>query len=156
MRVALDTNLLVYSEGIDDDARRDAAVALIDRIPRLTLFLPVQVLGEFFLVLRRKGRYSAQEARETVLRWTDSFPLIAISQNVLFAAMDLAGEHGLSIWDSIVIAAAVEGECRLLLSEDMQDGFTYRGLTIANPFSDQPHPLLATMLADADRWNAEK
>jgi predicted nucleic acid-binding protein len=91
-----------------------------------------------------------------VLGWSDSFALIETSEPVLLAAMDLAEAHRFSIWDAIVVAAAARAECRLLLSEDMQDGFTWNGVTIANPFSETPHPLLAAMLADADRWNAEK
>jgi predicted nucleic acid-binding protein len=156
MRVALDTNILAYAEGIDDDARREAAIALMARIPQLTVFLPTQVLGELFIVLMRKGRQSAKEARETVLGWVDAFPLIETSQPVLFSAMDLAAAHQFSIWDAIIVSAAAEAECRLLLSEDMQSGFTWNGVTIANPFSETPHPLLGAMLADADRWNAEK
>jgi predicted nucleic acid-binding protein len=70
--------------------------------------------------------------------------------------MDLAHSHRCSMWDAIILAAAAEAGCRLLLSEDMQDGFTWNGVTIADPFSETPHPLLAAMLADADRWNAEK
>ena len=156
MRVAVDTNILAYAEGVGDDVRRDAAIALMERIPQLTVFLPAQVLGELFTVLVRKGGKNAKQARETVLGWVDAFPTIDTSQRVLFSAMDLAAAHRLSIWDSIILVAAADGDCRLLLSEDMQDGFTWNGVTIANPFSRTPHPLLEVMLADADRWNAEK
>ena len=156
MRVAIDTNVLAYAEGIDDDARRDRAIALTDRLAQLTVFIPVQVLGELFRVLVRKGGRSVKEARERVLGWGDSFALIETSQPILLAAIDLAEAHRLSIWDAIVVAAAAKAECRLLLSEDMQDGFTWNGVTIANPFSETPHPLFEAMLADADRWNAEK
>ncbi|HVT32752.1 MAG TPA: PIN domain-containing protein [Rhodanobacteraceae bacterium] len=156
MRVALDTNILAYAEGIDDAGRRDAALALVTRIPQLTVFLPAQVLGELFVVLTRKGGRSAREARETVLGWRDAFALIETTQAVLVSAMDLADSHRFSMWDAIILAAAAEAECRLLLSEGMQQGFTWNGVTIANPFSETRHPLLDAMLADADRWNAEK
>jgi predicted nucleic acid-binding protein len=156
MRVALDTNVLAYAEGIDDNVRRDAAVALTERLTQLTVFVPVQVLGELFKVLVRKGRRSPKQARERVLSWSDSFALIETSQPVLLAAIDLAEAHRFPIWDAIVVAAAAKAECRLLLSEDMQNGFTWNGVTIANPFSEIPHPLFVAMLADADRWNAEK
>jgi predicted nucleic acid-binding protein len=156
MRVALDTNVLAYAEGINDDGRRDQAIALTDRLAQLTVFIPVQVLGELFRVLVRKGGRSVKQARDRVIGWGDSFALIETSQPILQAAIDLAEAHRLSIWDAIVVAAAAKAECRLLLSEDMQDGFTWNGVTIANPFSKTPHPLLEAMLADADRWNAEK
>lgn len=155
MRIALDTNILACAEGIDDDVRREAAIALVARVPQLTVFLPAQVLGELFTVLMRKGGRSATEARETILGWTDAYPQIDTSPAALSSAMDLAAAHPFSIWDAIILATAAEAECRLLLSEDMQDGFTWNGVTIANPFSDRRHPLLDVMLADADRWNAE-
>ena len=155
MRVALDTNVLAHAEGIDDDARRDRAIALTVRLTQLTVFIPVQVLGELFRVLVRKGGRSAKQARERVLNWSDSFALIETSQPILLSAIDLAEAHRFSIWDAIVVAAAAKAECRLLLSEDMQDGFSWNGVTIANPFSEAPHPLVEVMLADADRWKAE-
>ena len=63
-------------------------------------------------------------------------------------AMDLAAHHNLTVWDSVVLAA--EAECRLLLSEDLNEGFTWRGVTITNPFAPRLHPLLAAALADAE------
>jgi predicted nucleic acid-binding protein len=156
MRVAIDATVLAFAEGIDDDVRREAAIALMDRLAQLTVFIPVQVLGELFRILVRKGGRSAAQARELVLGWSDAFALIETSQPVLLAAIELAEAHRFPIWDAIIVAAAAKAECRLLLSEDLQDGFTWNGVTIANPFSRTPHPLFEAMLADADRWNAEK
>ena len=117
MRVALDTNILAYAEGINDAVRRDAALALVTHIPQLTVFLPVQVLGELFVVLTRKGGRSAGEARETVLGWRDAFALIGTSQAVLVSAMDLAHSHRCSMWDAIILAAAaVAGGIAALLN----------------------------------------
>jgi len=61
-------------------------------------------------------------------------------------ATDLASDHGLTIWDSVVLSASVEAECRLLLSEDLQEGFTWHGVTLTNPFTLRLHPLLAALL----------
>ena len=58
-------------------------------------------------------------------------------------AMDLASDHDLTIWESVVLAASAEAECRLLLSEDLQEGFTWRGVTMINPWAPKLHPLLA-------------
>jgi predicted nucleic acid-binding protein len=64
----------------------------------------------------------------------------------MIAATDLAAQHQLGIWDSVILAAAADAGCRLLLSEDMQDGFTWNGVTIANPFASSLHPLLAALI----------
>ena len=67
MRVALDTNFLLYAEGVNDAACRDAARGIVMRLPLGETFVPVQVLGELFRVLTRKAGYDAAAARATVL-----------------------------------------------------------------------------------------
>jgi predicted nucleic acid-binding protein len=72
--------------------------------------------------------------------------LIETSQSVLSSAIDLAVQHKLRIWDAVILSAASEASCRLLLSEDLQNGFTWRGVTVANPFAAKKHALLAGLL----------
>lgn len=149
MRIALDTNFLVYAEGINDAARRDVARSIAPRLPAGKTFVPTQVMGELFRVLTGKARYDATTARATVLNLYDIYLPLETTQQALVSAMDLAVDHQFSIWDAIVVSTAAEAGCRLLLSEDMQDGFVWRGLTIANPFADKRHPLLDAALDQA-------
>ena len=135
MRVALDTNILVYAEGIDGPARRTAALDAIDGLAADEIILPVQALGELFRVLTRKARLTPAQARLAVEAWSDGYALAATSPEVLHDAMDLAARHRLAIWDAIILATAAQAQCRLLLSEDMQDGFAWRGVTVRNPFA---------------------
>jgi predicted nucleic acid-binding protein len=81
-----------------------------------------------------------------VLSWRDAYAVVETSAAVIVNATDLASDHGLTIWDSVVLAASAEAECRLLLSEDLQDGFTWRGVTVTNPFAATLHPILAALL----------
>jgi predicted nucleic acid-binding protein len=148
MNVALDTNVLAYAEGVNGAARKRAALALIERLPADTALLPVQALGELFHVLMKKGRRSPTSARDAVISWADAFPLIETGNDVLAAACDLSVDHRLSIWDAVIVAAAADARCRLLLSEDLQDGFTWSGVTVANPFAAAPHPLLSALLEE--------
>jgi predicted nucleic acid-binding protein len=148
MKAALDTNILVYAEGANGSAMRDKALDLIQRLPSGAIVLPAQALGELFHVLVRKVKRRPVRARAAVLSWCDAYPTVETSSRVMVNAMDLASSHGLSIWDSVVLAAAAEAECRLLLSEDLQDGFTWRGVTVTNPFASSLHPLLAAMLTE--------
>lgn len=150
MLIALDTNVLVYAEGVAFTAR-DAdkpgrARDLLDALPDDTVLLPVQVLGELYRVLVGKAKRPAAQARAAILMWRDLYPQLDTTAAVMMAAVDLAADHGLSIWDSVVLAASAEAGCRLLLSEDMQDGFTWRGLTVVNPFSADLHPLLRAQI----------
>ena len=62
------------------------------------------------------------------------------------SAFDLAAAHGLSIWASLILSVAAEQGCRVLLSEDLQNGFTWRGTAVVNPFAAPANALLAGVL----------
>jgi predicted nucleic acid-binding protein len=150
VRVALDTNVLAYAEGINGSQRRHAALTLIRRLPPQAAVVPVQVLGELFNVLVRKGGRSRSDARDALLSWRDTFPVVETSPEVMLAAADLATDHQLGIWDAVVLPAASKSGCRLLLSEDLQEGFTWAGVTVVNPFASPQHALLHALLGRID------
>lgn len=146
MRVALDTNIMAYAEGVDDDRKQAMATDLVMRLPPGSAVLPLQTLGELFNVLVHKAGRSREAARAAVLKWRDGFPVVETSAAIVVAATDLAVDHQLKIWDSVILSASAHAGCRLLLSEDFQDGFTWSGTTVANPFAPSQHPLLKALL----------
>ncbi|HKT88647.1 MAG TPA: PIN domain-containing protein [Candidatus Sulfotelmatobacter sp.] len=146
MRIALDTNILAYVEGINGTPRKKAALEMVEKLPISDVFIPVQALGELFHVLVRKAALSPKQARAAILSWGDAYTLIETSPSVLLAAADLAADHNLTIWDAIMLSTAAAVGCRLLLSEDLQDGFTWHGVTVTNPFAAKKHELLAGLL----------
>ena len=147
MNVAIDSNVLASAEGVNGTQNRDAAIALLQALPPESTLVPVQALGELFAVLVRKARKPRADAAAAVLSWGDAFPLIETSNDVLLAATDLAQAHQLSLWDAVMLSAAADARCRLLLSEDLQDGFTWRGVTVTNPFASRRHPLLEALIS---------
>ena len=151
MRVAFDTNVLAYAEGVDGVERRGAALALIRRLRQEAAVVPAQVLGELFNVLVRKAGKTRSNARDAVLSWRDAFPVVETSPEVMLAALDLATDHQLGIWDAVILSAASRSGCRLLLSEDLQAGFTWAGVTVVNPFAMPQHPLLHALLGEDHR-----
>ncbi len=148
MKVALDTNILAYAEGVNGVERKKAALDLVQRLPPDSVVLPAQALGELFHVLVRKAGRSPAKARTAILSWNDAYPVIDTTAAVMLAATDLATDHHLSIWDAVILTAAAEAGCRLLLSEDLHDGFTWSGLTVRNPFASPPNRLLQAILTD--------
>lgn len=145
MRAAFDTNVLFYADAGDDASKQATAVDLIGRLRPEKTVLPVQVAGELFAALTRKGRWTRDKARDAVLKWGDTFPLIETSPEILLVAMSLAIQHQFKIWDAVILAAAADAGCRILLSEDYQDGFTWAGVTVVNPFAAVKNPLLASL-----------
>ncbi|HEX4067145.1 MAG TPA: PIN domain-containing protein [Acidobacteriaceae bacterium] len=145
MKAALDTNILAYAEGVNGAERKKAALDLIDAFPHDSVVIPVQALGELFQVLVRKAGRKPADARAAVLDWRDAFALVETSAAVMLTALDLTARQ-FGIWDAVILSAAAEAECRLLLSEDMQPGFSWRGVTVVNPFAHPAHPLLTSLL----------
>lgn len=151
MQVAIDTNVLAYAEGAGDEVRRVQALELMSRLPEATVMLPMQVLGELYRVLSGKLRQAPTQARDAVLRWSDAYTVRDSTWAALQSALDLSMAHGLTVWDSLILSVAAEQRCRVLLSEDLQDGFTWRGTTVVNPFAQLPHALLAALLEPTAR-----
>ena len=146
MKAALDTNVLVYAEGLNGDLKADQARTMMQAIGANGV-IPLQVLAEFFNVLTLKARIPAEEAKGLVDELSALQQTVPTSPEVLDLAMELATRHRFRIFDAVIVCASVLSGCRLLLSEDMQDGFEFRGLTIVNPFAATLHPALASFLA---------
>jgi predicted nucleic acid-binding protein len=146
MNVALDTNFLIYAEDMHDAARRMTALRFMEALVGHRRYVPVQVLGEFHRVLRRKLRMDQVEIAGLVTRWTRHVELIPTTETVFADACTLAANHQFDIWDAIILAAAAEAKCDLLLSEDGHSGFHWRGVTVVDPFAGELHPLAVHLL----------
>lgn len=144
MLVAVDTNILGYAEGSDDLHKAVIARRWLTGLDGRVV-MPAQVAGELYNVLTRKLGHSPHAAVAAVSAWRTATIFTAPSVASFDMALSLAAEHRMQIWDALITVISVEAGCALLLSEDMQDGFVYRGLTIANPFTETPHPLLASL-----------
>lgn len=150
-RLALDTNIIAYVAGVDRHVDDEGKIArgrdILRRLRgRASLILPVQVLGELFVVLTRAGA-TREEARETVLRLAQALAVADTSRSTLFSALDLVAAHKLQFWDALILNAAADAGCALLLSEDMTQGFTWRGTTVINPLANDLDPRLTALLA---------
>jgi predicted nucleic acid-binding protein len=146
VRVSLDTNILAYAENLNGVERRDNTLDLLRRLPQDAVVIPVQALGELFNVLVRKAGKPRADARKSLLEWRDTFAVVETSPEIMLTAADLATDHHFSIWDAVILSAASRAGCRLLLSEDLQDGFTWAGVTVVNPFASPRNPLLEELL----------
>jgi predicted nucleic acid-binding protein len=146
VRIALDTNLLVYAEGLGDELRCGKALHLIEQLTGQELILPAQTLGELTRVLIGKAKRTPTASREAVLGWADSFEVVDSTWPAFQSAFDLIVDHQMPMWDALILAVAAENHCRLLISEDFHNGFTWRGVTVVDPFCAQLHPLFVHLL----------
>jgi len=149
MRICIDTNILAYAEGLNKEAiqaRKQETIDLLSNFSPEIVIIPTQVLGELFRVLTGKAKWSTTDARSAVMEWADSYETVETPWAAFQAAFDLTTTSHFQIWDALIISIAAENRCRMLLSEDMQHNFTYRGVTIVNPYAVPTHPLLAPLL----------
>jgi predicted nucleic acid-binding protein len=146
VNVAIDTNVLAYAEGLNGATHQPHALRIVRKLAPDKTVVPVQVLGELFHVLVRKGRWRADKARAAIEFWRGAVRVIDTRAELMLTAIGLASQHRLAIWDAVILSAAAHANCVVLLSEDLQDGFAWEGVTVCNPFLAQPHPLIAHLV----------
>jgi predicted nucleic acid-binding protein len=135
--VAFDANVLVYAVDNRNVDKRDRALAAISAALRSDVAaLPLQALGEFVRGAQRVGIAHAQIA-ERVDAWGVAFTLLPVAPPDLPDGLALVARHRLQFWDSVMIATCARHGVRWLVTEDMADGATMRGVTLLDPF--QPH-----------------
>lgn len=137
-RFFLDTNIFAYTFDAVAPAKAKKASQLIRRAADTGEgIISYQVVQEFFNVAFRRFAQpmTAAEAEQyliTVLR-----PLLAVhsSPALYFEALRIAERHRISWYDSLIVVAALQGECDVLYSEDFQHGRKIEGMRIENPFT---------------------
>ena len=125
-----DTNVLLYLLSAD--------AAKADRAEELLAgggVISVQVLNEFAAVASRKLRMPWPDINEVLTQVRAVCEVHALTIETHEQAMQLAQRYGLSVYDALIVSAALLSACKTLWSEDMQDGqVVNRKLTIRNPF----------------------
>ena len=148
--IAVDTNILVYADASPDFDRRSAvALQLIERLSLGQGCIPVQVLGEFLNVSRRKGLIPVERALERIAAYALLFETPITFLADLERGAGLADDYRLQFFDAVIISVAQRAGATLLLSEDMHDGLVIDGLTIINPFVAANESVLSDWLGSA-------
>jgi predicted nucleic acid-binding protein len=134
--VFVDTNVLVYARDARQPAKQSQAAALFERLWReRSGRTSIQVLSEYYVTVTRKldpgiARADAWEDVQSFQSWRP----LPIDGMLIHRARDVEHRHRLNWWDSLIVAAAQAQNCAILLSEDLQDGGVYGGVTVKNPF----------------------
>jgi predicted nucleic acid-binding protein len=141
MRVTLDANILVYAIQ-RDDPKHATAVTIVARAVRADCVQTLQSLAECLHVLIRKRIVEPATAVAEVAGFRRHFRLAAAQADDLDEAAAAVLEHRLSFWDALLWATARRAGCRLILTEDQQDGRNLGGVRFVNPFRPGNAPIL--------------
>jgi predicted nucleic acid-binding protein len=131
-KIFVDTNLWIYLHSKDP---KQEIIARLVKQNFSKIVISVQVIGEIYNTLTRKGIKSATEAKSILQNVVSSFPPISIMKATAERAIDISIKSNFTYWDSLIIASALESGCVYLYSEDMQHGQVIeKTLKIVNPF----------------------
>jgi predicted nucleic acid-binding protein len=146
VRFTLDTNVLVYAAVQQSGPKHRAAIDIVERARSRDCVVALQALAELFRVLTGKFKATPAHAAAVVHKFRTTIPVVIADEDCLIEAMDAVVGHSLSFWDAMLWATAKRAGCRLLLSEDGDDGRTLGGVTLVNPFDSPRAPLLVQAL----------
>jgi predicted nucleic acid-binding protein len=141
--VFVDTNVLVYSEDGANPAKQARAIDWLRALwQRRSGRLSTQVLNEFYVTATRKlaPPMPAGDARAEVRRYQRWQPW-GIDHATVEAAWSVESRYGLHYWDALMVAAAQQQGCDILLTEDLQHDQVIDKLRILNPFLVGPEVL---------------
>jgi predicted nucleic acid-binding protein len=130
--IAIDTNVLVYCHSNDELDKQKIAIGLVDSIP----IISTQTLSEYINVVKRKLKLPKEKILDVCLQNIEMCILHPVTFFTLQHAKSLLDRYDFQLFDSIIIASALESDCRILFSEDLHHGLLVENrMEIVNPFS---------------------
>jgi predicted nucleic acid-binding protein len=147
LRVSFDSNILIYTLSRGEPRHADAAL-LLARATRGDCVQTLQSLAECFRVLTAKLGFDPRQARREIEGFRTAFPVCAADATDLDRAMATVERHALSFWDAMLWATARRAGCRVLFSEDFQDGRRLDGVLFVNPFESANRRLVDLALPE--------
>ena len=131
----LDTNVLIYFYSEDDEHKRDAAYNILNVHTCVT---SIQALNESSNVWFNKYKWNAAKIEEhlkNIELVCDE--VIPIHRDTISKAIILKDRYAYSYYDCLMLASALESDCKIIYTEDMSDGQIIENkLKIINPFKD--------------------
>lgn len=132
----VDTNVLAYAHDLSETEKRPVAQRALQQLWLSgTGVLSVQVLQEFYNVVTRKFRppMPPPEARRLIADYA-TWEVVSPDAALVLDASLLESSHPISFWDALIVEAARRAGADVLLTEDLQHGQNFGGITIQNPF----------------------
>jgi len=131
-KVALDTNVLIYLHDNSDLLKRTVAQNLLADQPAIS----TQVISEYLNTTRRLLNLTKEELLIQTAELFTGCTIIPVLPHTLLFAAELVKQYKFQLFDAIIVAAAIEEQCGILYSEDMQHKLVVNNkLTILNPFT---------------------
>ena len=135
-KVFVDTNVIVYAYDKSAGDKHRVAVNIMKDLWQSGLgTISTQILQEFFVTLTKKiqAPLDISVVRETIRRLS-RWDVVLVEVDTIISATELQERYKYSFWDSLIIASAIAGGAKTILSEDLSEDQAIQGVTIKNPF----------------------
>jgi len=128
---AVDTNIFLYLRNSDSPEKQKKANNLIDLLP----IVSSQVVSEYLNVSKRLLKLPKEQILDICLNDLDGCNIHSVTISTLRLARKLISMYDFQLFDSIIVASALEANCDILYSEDFQHNQLIENqLRIINPF----------------------
>ncbi|PRP66106.1 PIN domain-containing protein [Nonlabens agnitus] len=130
----VDSNIFIYALSIEDEIKRQAAIDLLQkRTKNYETFISIQIIKEVSNICLRKLNYSVNQVNR-IIDLLSKHTVLNVSIDTVKKGLELYDTYSLSFYDSLIISSALESNCKVFFSEDMNHGESIAGLQIINPF----------------------
>ena len=130
-KIALDTNILVYLYDDSDERKRNISESLILDRP----IIGSQVISEFLNVTKRLLKLPKNELMDKANKLFRVCEIVSMNQMTITKAKDLIIKYDFQLFDSLIVASALQANCTILYSEDLHHNLLVENqLRIINPF----------------------
>lgn len=130
-----DTNVLLYLYSRAEPAKQQRAKDLFrEHAFAGSVLISTQVVQEFYAAGSGKLKLPRRELTLAVHAFLE-LPLVTVSAAHIRRALELEEQHGISFWDSLILAAAEAGGAEVLYTEDLNHGQRYGSVLVRNPFA---------------------
>jgi len=139
-KVFIDTNIFVYAFLDTDDSSQHAkhlkAVEFLKQFDADSqVIISTQVLSEYYSALL-KNNISDEDIQESAKQLVNSIEVVSVSKNIVMDSYSIKNKYRYSYWDSLIISSALQSNCTVLYSEDLQHSQKIENqLSIINPFT---------------------
>ena len=140
-KVFIDTNIFVYAylsvpPNHKDYAKHETARKMLgDFSAEQSVVISTQVCNEYYSVLLR-NRIEDNAIQSSLMRIMNHVEVVSVTEATVKKSHEIKNRYRFSLWDSLIVASAIENECSVLYSEDMQSGQLIDGsLRVVNPLS---------------------
>jgi predicted nucleic acid-binding protein len=133
----IDTNVLVYVFENSAGSKHEIASELFSRVMEERVgAISIQVLEEFYVVTTRKlPRPFPENETLEILKQLSSWRIFSPHYGDVIEAIAVCRRHHISLWDAMIVQAAVKTNASVIWTEDLNNGQVIEGVRVKNPFA---------------------